>query len=150
VLGAVAFAQRPFDGHTLSASLQQVEKMMGQEIRGEIYVDRGYRGHDYQGPARVLIAKIKRKQEPHLRRWYRQRNGIEAVISHMKNDGWLKRNYLKGMTGSRINALLSACGQNLRKLLAWLAAHPGKRFCALLLLLLKRFHRTSLPAPNPA
>lgn len=150
VVGAVAFSQRPFDGHTLAASVEQVERMMGQPIRGEIYVDRGYRGHNYEGPARVLIAKIKRKQEPDLRRWYRQRNGIEAAISHMKNDGWLGRNYLKGMIGSRINALLSACGQNLRKLLAWLAAHPGKPFCALLLLLLKPLHRRLLPLLNPA
>ncbi len=150
VLGAVAFSQRPFDGHTLSACLQQVEKMMGQQIRGEVYVDRGYRGHDYQGPARVLIAKIKRKQEPDLRRWYRKRNGIEAAISHMKNDGWLKRNYLKGMIGSRINALLSACGQNLRKLLAWLAAHPGRPFCAFLLVLLKTSRRRFFLGLNPA
>ena len=150
VVGAVAFSQRPFDGHTLAASVQQVERMMGQVIRGEIYVDRGYRGHDYPGPARVLIAKIKRKQEPHLRRWYAKRNGIEAAISHMKNDGWLGRNYLRGMMGSRINALLSACGQNLRKLLAWLAAHPGKPFCALLLLLRNALTTPFFPLPLPA
>jgi transposase, IS5 family len=150
VVGAVAFSQRPFDGHTLAASVEQVEKMMGQAIPGEIYVDRGYRGHDYQGPARVFIAKIKRKQEPHLRRWYRKRNGIEAAISHMKNDGWLGRNYLKGMMRSRINALLSACGQNLRKLLAWLAAHPGKPFCARLFLLLKLLHTRFSPVSNLA
>ncbi len=150
VVGAVAFSQRPFDGHTLAASVEQAEKMMGQQIRGEIYVDRGYRGHNYAGPARVLIAKIKRKQEPHLRRWYRQRNGIEATISHMKNDGWLGRNYLKGMIGSRINALLSACGQNLRKLLAWLPAHPGKPFCALLILLIKALHKRFHPTPAAA
>jgi len=150
VVGAVAFSQRPFDGHTLAASVEQVERMMGQVIAGEIYVDRGYRGHNYEGPARVLIAKSKRKQEPELRRWYRKRNGIEAAISHMKNDGCLGRNYLKGMIGSRINALLSACGQNLRKLLAWLAAHPAKPFCALLLLLLKPLPKPFLPLPHPA
>jgi hypothetical protein len=57
------------------------------------------------------------------------------MISHMKNDGWLGRNYLKGTLGSRINALLAACGQNLRKLLAWLATHAPPFFCALLRLL---------------
>jgi IS5 family transposase len=136
LLGALALEGRPFDGHTLAASIAQVEAMMGQRIRGEIYVDKGYRGHDYQGPAKVLLAKPRRKQEPQLRRWYNQRNGIEAMISHMKNDGWLGRNYLKGTLGSRINALLAACGQNLRKLLAWLAAHSRPFFCALLRLLL--------------
>jgi hypothetical protein len=49
----------------------------------------------------------------------------------MKNDGWLGRNYLHGYLGSRVNALLSACGQNLRKLLNWLAARLLSAFCAL-------------------
>jgi IS5 family transposase len=132
VLGALALPGRPFDGHTLAGTIAQVEAMMGQTIRGEIYVDKGYRGHDYQGPAKVLPAKSRRKQDPKLRRWYNKRNGIEAMISHMKNDGWLGRNYLKGMLGSRINALLAACGQNLRKLLAWLETHAPPFFCALL------------------
>jgi IS5 family transposase len=136
VVGALALEQRPFDGHTLAAAITQVEAMMGQRIRGEIYVDKGYRGHDYPGPAKVLLAKSRRKQEPRLRRWYNKRNGIEAMISHMKNDGWLGRNYLKGVAGSRLNALLAACGQNLRKLLAWLAAHPRPFFCVWMPLLL--------------
>jgi len=96
------------------------------------------------------MAKSKHKQEPGLRRWYRKRNGIAAAINHRKNDGWLGGNYLKGMIGSRINALLSsACGQNLRKLLAWLAAQPGKPFCALVLLLLKPLNKRFAPLPNP-
>jgi IS5 family transposase len=137
VLGALTLFHRPFDGHTLTACIQQVEQMMGQEIRGEIYVDRGYKGHDYQGPAQVKIAKPKRRQEPELRRWYRKRNGIEAAISHMKNDGWLGRNHLKGAMGNRVNALLAACGQNLRKLLRWLAERPAVAFCAFLRLLIR-------------
>ena len=50
VLGAVAFSRRPFDGHTLAAFVQQAEKMMGQAIRGESYVDKGYHGHGYERP----------------------------------------------------------------------------------------------------
>jgi IS5 family transposase len=136
VLGALTLPHKPYDGHTLAHCLEQAERIMGQRIGGEIYVDRGYRGHNYQGPAQVLIAKPKRKQEPKLQRWYRKRNGIEAAISHMKNDGWLGRNYLKGYLGSRINALLAASGQNLRKLLNWLATRPLASFCAFLRILL--------------
>jgi IS5 family transposase len=130
VVGALALDERPFDGHTLAGTIAHVEAMMGQRIRGEIYVDKGYRGHDYEGPAKVLLAKPRRKQERKRRRWYKKRNGIEAMISHMKNDGWLGRNYLQGTRGSRLNALLAACGQNLRKLLRWLAAKPAPFFCA--------------------
>ena len=126
VLDALALHHRPFDGHTLATCIDHVESMMGQQIRGEIYVDRGYKGHNYAGPAKVLIAKPRRKQEPELRRWYKKRNGIEAAISHMKNDGWLGRNFLKGTKGNRMNALLAASGQNLRKLLNWLEARPGR------------------------
>lgn len=153
VVGALALDERPFDGHTLAQSILHVESMMGQRIRGEIYVDKGYRGHDYPGPAKVLLVKPRRKQEKKLRRWYQKRNGIEAIISLMKNDGWLGRNYLKGTLGSRINALLAACGQNLRKLLAWLAAHPGRPFFVLarrllpLVLYLPRRCLTATPRP---
>jgi IS5 family transposase len=149
VIGAQALEQRPFDGHTLAGTIAHVELMMGQKIRGEIYVDKGYRGHNYSGPAKVLLAKPRRKQEKKRRRWYNQRNGIEAIISHMKNDGWLGRNFLKGSRGSRFNALLAACGQNLRKILRWLAAHPARPFCAFLrflLLALFSSHRPLSPA----
>ena len=145
VLGALTLYHRPYDGHTLASCIHQVEEMMGQPIRGEIYVDRGYKGHDYRGPAQVLIAKAKRKQEPALRRWYRKRNGIEAMISHMKNDGWLGRNYLQGVMGNRVNALLAACGQNLRKLLHGLAQRPATAVCTFLRLLVRAFAQLNPP-----
>lgn len=135
VVGALALHHRPFDGHTLASCMEQVERLMGQSVRGEIYVDRGYKGHNYTGPAKVLIAKPRRKQEPQLRRWYKKRNGVEATISHMKNDGWLGRNFLKGTMGNRMNALLAASGHNIRKLLRWLEAHPGAPLFAFLRLL---------------
>ena len=119
--------------------------MMGQKIRGEIYVDRGYKGHNYAGTAEVHIAKPKRKQDPKLWRWYKKRNGIEAIISHMKNDGWLGRNYLKGTLGNRINAILAACGQNLRKLLNWLALQPALIFGAFFPALIRAACSSSSP-----
>ena len=145
VLGALALHHRPFDGHTLAACVHQVEAMMGQKIRGEIYVDRGYKGHNYAGTAEVHIAKPKRKQDPKLWRWYKKRNGIEAIISHMKNDGWLGRNYLKGTLGNRINAILAACGQNLRKLLNWLALQPALIFSAFFPALIRAACSSSSP-----
>jgi hypothetical protein len=51
----------------------------------------------------------------------------------MKNDGLLGRNFLKGMKGVAMNALLCGAGHNLRKILAklrqglyaWAAAWVG-------------------------
>jgi len=39
------------------------------------------------------------------------------VIGHAKSDHRMDRNYLKGKQGDRINALLSGCGFNFRKLI---------------------------------
>jgi IS5 family transposase len=38
----------------------------------------------------------------------------------MKNDGRLGRNYLLGVEGDKINAILCGAGHNIRKLIAWL------------------------------
>ena len=55
---------------------------------------------------------------------------IEPVIGHMKSEGHLGRCYLKGRAGDAINAVLSAVGHNLRRVLAWLrkffAPDPGR------------------------
>jgi hypothetical protein len=49
----------------------------------------------------------------------KQRSVIEAVIGHLKNDGRLGRNYLKGRLGDKINAIFAAIGHNFRLLLKW-------------------------------
>jgi IS5 family transposase len=50
----------------------------------------------------------------------RRRNAIEPVIGHMKDDGHLERNHLKGPKGDATNAVLTAAGHNLRLLEKWL------------------------------
>ena len=42
---------------------------------------------------------------------------MEVVISHLKYDHRVSRNYLKGILGDSLNALLSGIGFNLRLLL---------------------------------
>jgi len=39
------------------------------------------------------------------------------VIGHLKSEHRMERNRLKGRVGDQLNAVLSACGFNLRKLL---------------------------------
>ena len=39
---------------------------------------------------------------------------LRPVIGHIKNDGRLGRNYLKGKSGDIINARLAAVGYNFR------------------------------------
>ncbi len=117
VVGAQAFHGNPYDGHTLNEAVEQAERL-GNFTTQSIFVDRGYRGHNYEGEGKVHLArKGIRKVKPSLRRWLKRRSAIEPVIGHMKNDGWLGRNYLLGVEGDRINAILCGAGHNIRKLL---------------------------------
>jgi hypothetical protein len=50
-----------------------------------------------------------------IRHWYSRRSLIEPVTGHCKSDNRLDRNHLKGT--DKMNAILSACGFNIRKLL---------------------------------
>lgn len=118
ILSSQALHGNPYDGHTLAASLKDAEKHCNRPLRGDIFVDRGYRGHDYQGPAAVHLAgRSTRRMTAAFKRWYKRRAAIEPLIGHLKTDGRLDRNYLKGTLGDKINAVLCACGQNMRLLL---------------------------------
>lgn len=111
----------PFDGHTLEGQLDQVERLTGQ-VPSTTFVDKGYQGHGVDpGRSRVLISGT-RKLSYTLKRHLRRRAAIEPEIGHMKGDGLLGRNFLKGMVGDAINALLCGAGHNLRKILTRLRA----------------------------
>ena len=117
VVGVQAFHGNPYDGHTLNESVSQAERL-GKFKAKEIYVDMGYRKHDYEGEAVVHVARRGLRKVKHsLRKWLKRRSAIEPVIGHMKNDGRLGRNYLLGEEGDRMNAILCGAGHNMRKLL---------------------------------
>ena len=119
IIGVGAIHGNPYDGHTLSTSLEHVESFTGWSAK-EAFVDLGYRGHTYQGDTQVHIVDfrhMKRKTRA-VRRWFKRRAAIEPVFGHLKSDNRMSKNYLKGENGDQINALLCACGFNLRKLLA--------------------------------
>jgi transposase, IS5 family len=119
VLASKALDGNPYDGHTLSATVEQVTALSGVEP-DRIYVDLGYRGHDYAPKERVFIARQRRGLTPTIKRELRRRSAIEPMIGHMKADGRLGRNHLLGAAGDAINALLVAAGHNLRLILNWL------------------------------
>ncbi len=117
IVGTRAFHGNPYDGHTLKDSLAQVEDMTGVAPK-HVHADKGYRGHGYNGPATVEITGSgTRKKSRWERLWRRRRAAIEPVISHAKHDNRMNRNHLKGTDGDHINAVLSACGYNMRKLI---------------------------------
>ena len=54
----------------------------------------------------------------------KRRAAIEPTIGHLKSGNRMDRNYLSGQEGDKINAVLSAAGYNLRKLLRWIVFAP--------------------------
>ena len=81
------------------------------------YVDRGYRGHG-ESESEVYISGQRRGVTTRrLKRCLKRRQAIEPIIGHLKNDGLLGRNYLKGELGDQMNILLCCAGHNLRLVL---------------------------------
>lgn len=119
IVGIQAFPGNPYDGHTLEETIKQAERLTGHPVN-EAYADQGYRGHGYEGATEVHIVNNRRMN--HLtrsaRKWLKRRNAIEPIFGHLKSDNRMSRNYLKGSDGDQINAILSGCGFNMRKLLA--------------------------------
>ena len=108
-----------YDGHTLGAVIEDTQKLTGCEIEC-VYVDKGYRGHETANPRRVFISGRKRGVFGVIKRELRRRSAIEPVIGHLKAEGHLGRCYLKGHEGDAANAVLTAVGYNLRRVLVWL------------------------------
>ncbi|MCP4185103.1 MAG: IS5 family transposase [Hyphomicrobiales bacterium] len=121
VVGSQALPGNPYDGHTLADQIDQVERLTGIGVR-RAYGDRGYRGHKLERDGLdVIITHTRGITSPTIKREMRRRSAIEPVIGHMKQDGHLERNHLKGAEGDAVNAILTAAGHNLRLLARWLS-----------------------------
>ena len=117
VVGIKALHGNPYDGHTLAGAVSQLTAITEVEPK-RIMVDRGYRGHDYLGSALVHVAgSIPKTATRAFRKMLKRRSVIEPTIGHLKSDHRMERNYLKGKTGDKVNALMSAIGYNFMKLM---------------------------------
>lgn len=121
IVGVELCEGNPYDGHTLASALTTIEQTTSISVT-DAYVDKGYRGHDYQGEAAVHIAgsstkKLSRSQKKKRKR----RSAVEPKIGHLKSDNRMRRCFLKGLAGDAINAILAAAGSNLQKLLRAIA-----------------------------
>jgi len=116
VVGGMALPGNPFDGHTLIKALRQVRRLCGNVIE-EVFVDRGYRGHGELRSTVYVSGQRRGIKTQRLKRSLKRRQAIEPVIGHLKSDGLLDRNYLKGTEGDQMNVLLSCAGHNRRLIL---------------------------------
>jgi IS5 family transposase len=127
VVGMRSMPGNPYDGHTLEIALEQVE-ILTATTPTIVLADRGYRGVTPQNPATRLILSHSRKLPLALKRLLKRRQVVEPVIGHMKTDGLLARNWLKGELGDALHAVMCGAGHNLRLILARLRA----LYCALI------------------
>ena len=120
MLGARTFTGNPYDGHILSASLEQATNLtqdLEVQIK-EVVVDLAFRGVDEDNPGKLIIHRGKLKSLcPQQKAWLRRRQAIEPAIGHLKSDHRLDRCWLKGAIGDALHAISCAAGYNLRWLL---------------------------------
>ena len=139
-LGALAIHGNPYDGHTLKVAMEQISRL-GYDP-GKVFVDQGYRKHNYQGDSEIYVdKKRKSKTADSLWRWMKRRAAVEPSIGHLKQEHRMDRNRLKGVEGDKINATLSAAGMNFRKLL--------KFFSCIFIYMLERLNREVELEINP-
>ena len=103
----------PYDGHTLKSALQNAKKHSEVPIQ-EVFVDKGYKGHAVDDGIQVHISGKKKGITAWLHKKINRRQAIEPHIGHMKNEGKLGRNFLKGILGDHLNPILCGIGHNLK------------------------------------
>ncbi len=118
IVSALAFLGNPYDGHTISAHLEQIRRLTGYAPE-EAVTDRGYRGKKEVGRTKINIPTSgtlgqSYYQKTKARKKFQKRAGIEPVIGHLKSDHRMMRNFLKGTRGDVINTLMAAAAYNMR------------------------------------
>ena len=125
IVGMDAMHGNPYDGSTLIPALEQTQRLTGV-LPEQASVDKGFRGKTHHPEQVDILVAGTRKFTGILKKLVKRRSAIEPVIGHSKQDHALGRNYLQGQQGDRINALLVACGFNLRKLCRFFLDNPRR------------------------
>ena len=112
MVGARSMPGNPYDGHTLHEALKQAAILSDVEPE-MVFVDRGYKGVEVDH-VQIWRSGQRRGVTRGLKAMIRRRSAIEPTIGHMKSDGKLGRNWLKGAFGDALNAVLRGAGHNLR------------------------------------
>ena len=135
MVGARSFPGNPYDGHVLSAQLEQTTNLLQDLGRSpkQVIADLGYRGVDADNPGVQIIHRGKYKSlSDHEKRLLKRRQAIEPLIGHTKADHRMDRCWLHGAAGDALHALSCAAGYNIRWLLrAIVRLGVGCFFCVL-------------------
>ncbi len=118
ILAIESIPQNDYDGHILPGTLALFKKNYGRMPKAVI-VDRGYKGQKIIDgtvviSAKKLSAKASEYEKRQLKERMRRRSSIEAVISHLKNDYGMLKNYLQANAGDLFNCTFAAIVYNLK------------------------------------
>jgi IS5 family transposase len=127
ILASNAYPGNPHDGHVLSNLLLEAIQHVPSPIVPQVSVDQGFKGHGIPGMQIDIVGRYLPK-DPTRRKWMKRRAAIEPLIGHLKNDNGYRRNHLRGTTGDKLAAVLSACGYNLRQCLRAIARRLASLF----------------------
>lgn len=118
IVGAMAIKGNVYDGHTLQPQLEQVKELTGGKVKKAI-ADRGYKVKGGIPNVDIVMPKNLKRESYYKKKKReercRSRAGIEGLISHLKHDHRMIRNYLSGTAGDKINTLLAAAAYNMKK-----------------------------------
>jgi IS5 family transposase len=119
IVGIVSHESNLHDNHTLPEVVSHIESSRSKEVKHAV-CDRGYRGRKKFGNTDVILPESplkrdNRYQRDKKRKRCRRRATIEPIISHLKTDLRLSRNFLKGIAGENINLLMAAYAWNMAK-----------------------------------
>ena len=123
IVGLEAEHGNPYDGATLKPALAQGKRLTGVRPQ-EAFVAKGVRGQSQHPQAVAVYIPGRRNLPPRLGKLLKRRAAMEPGIGHTKHDHRRARNSLLGKAGDRINALLSGCAWNLKKLWRYFVDHP--------------------------
>ncbi|MBK7617580.1 MAG: transposase [Burkholderiales bacterium] len=120
MVAARTFPGNPFDGHILSALMEQA-KNITQVVNvtfKTIIADPGFRGVDADNPAHHIIHRGKfNSLTLQQKRWLKRRQADEPAIGHLKSDHRMDRCWLQGSLADALHAVSCAAGHNLRWLM---------------------------------
>ena len=114
VVGMRSMPGNPWDGHTLDETIEQVSILTNNKPK-TVVVDKGYQGVKVEGVE--ILRSGQRRVTRAMKAMIKRRSAIEPAIGHMKMDGKLSRNPLKGALGDALHAVMCGAGHNMRMLL---------------------------------
>jgi len=114
VVGMRSMHGNPWDGHTLEETIEQVSILTNIKPK-TVIVYKGYQWVKIEGIE--ILRSGQRRVTRAMKAMIKRRSAIEPAIGHMKMDGKLSRNPLKGALGDALHAVMCGAGHNMRMLL---------------------------------